>query len=145
MGLGRILRNRNVGDIVVGEGRIYGYDEEVYFDFGTDGKIIVPSTTEFVVEGDFTVEGSITFGDACVDTLSILATTTIHNNQVLNFEGIADDLDGLKISCDSSGNATMEATAGELTLTTSGIGSSVTISSNADTITLPTTILHSIW
>ena len=71
MGMGRILRNRNVGDIVMGQGKLYGYDEAVHIDFGTDGKIIFTADVEVEFTGDISVDGSFTFGDAATDKLTV--------------------------------------------------------------------------
>ena len=54
-----------------------------------------------------------------VDAATLASTLQINDNASLQFEGIADDTDGLTIACDSSGDATINATAGNLTLTTS--------------------------
>jgi len=71
MGMGRVLRNKNVGDIVMGQGKIYGYDTGVYIDFGTDGKIILTADSAVEIPGNLTVEGNFTFGDAAADTFTV--------------------------------------------------------------------------
>jgi hypothetical protein len=89
--------------------------------------------------GALTIKGNLTFGDAVTDTLTSKGYATfqsgaefhdktvfsgtpavqIDDNKKLQFEGAADDLDALTISCDSSGDATLSVTAGKLTLNTS--------------------------
>ena len=52
-------------------------------------------------------------------TVTIDGITQINDNVALQFEGVAADVDGLKVSCDNAGDATIEVTAGKLTLNTS--------------------------
>ncbi|RLJ03629.1 MAG: hypothetical protein DRP11_00090 [Candidatus Aenigmatarchaeota archaeon] len=105
------------------------------------GNLTVTGTTTLsgnvTCAGDLTIQGNLSFGDATTDTLTATGyakfysgaefwdTTTvsgalqINNNQNLQFEGASGDSDGLTISCDSSGDATISVTAGQLTLSTS--------------------------
>lgn len=62
-----------------------------------------------LVGADFATDGLITIANIL----------QINDNYALQFEGIGDDSDGLKVSCDSSGDATIEVTAGKLTINTS--------------------------
>ena len=93
---------------------------------------IVTFESDLTCEGDFTVEGSLVFGDASVDTITVngvasfLQIVNISDNKVLQFEGVAADLDGLSISCDNAGDATISSTAGTLVLNTSDNAISMT-------------------
>ena len=52
-------------------------------------------------------------------TLTIDGITQINDNVAIQFEGVANDLDGMTLAIDNAGDATINVTAGKLTLTTS--------------------------
>jgi len=64
--------------------------------------------------GALTTDGLLT--SAGVTTSAIVQ---INDNVALNFEGVAADVDGLQLTCDNAGDAIINVTAGQLTLTTS--------------------------
>lgn len=89
---------------------------------GVSGPTAATSTDNAIVRwdgttGDAVQDSGITISDTNV--LTTPAVVQINDNANLQFEGVANDTDGLTISCNASGDATINSTAGLLTLTTS--------------------------
>ena len=62
---------------------------------------------------DLEITGSVLFADISTDTW------TIRDNSTFQFEGVAEDMDGCTMICDSAGDMEIAVTAGKLTFDTS--------------------------
>jgi len=82
----------------------------------TAGKLTLnTSDNSIVATGEAISAASL----ALTSTLTVAGIVQINDNVALNFEGIADDVDGLQVTCDNAGDSLINSTAGNLTLTTS--------------------------
>lgn len=122
MGKGRLLRNRNVGDIVMNAGKIYGYDSAVYIDFGTDGKIILTADSAVEIPGDFTVTGNFTFGDAATDELTVKGKLEYWDEIVHKY-------------------AVVQTKSANYTMTEADVGKITYVDTDGVVITLPATVV----
>lgn len=89
--------------------------------------------------GSINAATAVYFFVSGTEVLKLRTTDCLFSNNIpLQFEGASGDADALKISCDSSGDATMEATAGSVTVKTSGTTENIDIEATGDIALNPT-------
>ena len=92
------------------------------------GDDIILSATG-VISAETSITQEINGASLVALTASILQ---VNDNIALQFEGASADADGLKISCNGSGNGVIEDTAGTLEVKTSGSAKSITLTATGD-------------
>ncbi len=107
--------------LVPTDSKIEFRDTGIFIQSSADGQLTISSDGS--TTADIKLTGNVTIDNDLVVTGSFSGTSEgqtwtgdihLNDNKVFNFEGIANDMDGMTIDCDASGDSTIAVTAGQL-------------------------------